>query len=153
MTNEKTLPENLRGVHFHFVGIKGTGMVALVEILNSRGAKITGSDVSEHFYTDDVLDSLGIKALPFSRSNITPSVNYVIYSSAYSAEKNPDLIEAASRGIPMMLYSEALGAISRTAYSCGVCGVHGKTTTTGLCGTILEDLDLPSQVLAGSVIA
>lgn len=153
MTNEKTLPENLRGVHFHFVGIKGTGMVALVEILNSRGAKITGSDVSEHFYTDDVLDSLGIKALPFSRSNITPSVNYVIYSSAYSAEKNPDLIEAASRGIPMMLYSEALGAISRTAFSCGVCGVHGKTTTTGLCGTILEDLDLPSQVLAGSVIA
>ncbi len=149
----KSLPAELRGVHFHFVGIKGTGMVALVEILNARGAVITGSDVSERFYTDDVLDKLGIKALGFSGENITDSVQFVIYSSAYSVEKNPDLAEAKRRGIPMMLYSEALGAVSATAFSSGVCGVHGKTTTTGLVGTILRELDLPSQVLAGSVIS
>lgn len=148
-----TLPADVKGVHIHFVGIKGTGMAALVEIFHARGAVITGSDVSERFYTDEILEKLGIKALPFSKDNITPSVQYVIYSSAYSPEKNPDLVQAVQKGIPMMLYTEALGALSGTAYSCGVCGVHGKTTTTGLVGTLLKNLDLPSQVLAGSVIA
>jgi UDP-N-acetylmuramate--alanine ligase len=148
-----SLPRDMRGVHIHFVGIKGTGMVALVEILFARGAVITGSDVSERFYTDDVLDKLGLKALPFGEKNITNQIQYVIYSSAYNPQKNPDLIEASRRGIPMMLYSEALGAVSATAYSAGVCGVHGKTTTTGLVGTILEELNFPAQVLAGSVIS
>ena len=146
------LPNSFSGVHFHFVGIKGTGMVALVEILHARGAVITGSDVSERFYTDEVLEKLGIKALPFSEKNITSSVQFVIYSSAYSVEKNPDLIAAKKQCLPMMLYSEALGAISQASYSCGVCGVHGKTTTTGLCGTLLKELPLSSQVLAGSII-
>lgn len=146
------LPNSFSGVHFHFVGIKGTGMVALVEILHARGAVITGSDVSERFYTDEVLEKLGIKALPFSEKNITSSVQFVIYSSAYSVEKNPDLIAAQKQGLPMMLYSEALGAISQASYSCGICGVHGKTTTTGLCGTLLKELPLSSQVLAGSII-
>ncbi|WP_294429992.1 UDP-N-acetylmuramate--L-alanine ligase [uncultured Treponema sp.] len=150
--NQVNLPSDFSGVHFHFVGIKGTGMVALVEILSARGAVITGSDVEERFYTDEILEKLGISALTFSGENITDSVQFVIYSSAYSAEKNPDLIEAKKRGLPMMLYSEALGAISHASYSCGVCGVHGKTTTTGLCGTLLKELPLASQVLAGSII-
>jgi len=153
MSNQNKLPSELKNIHFHFVGIKGTGMVALVEILHARGSIISGSDVSERFYTDEVLEKLGIKAQEFSEKNITDSVQYVIYSSAYSVEKNPDLIEAKKRNIPMMLYSEALGAISSTAFSSGICGVHGKTTTTGLTGTILKEFDLPSQVLAGSIIS
>src|SRR5574344_269348 len=106
------LPQDLRGVHIHFVGIKGTGMAALVEIINHRGAVITGSDVSERFYTDDILDRLNIKAVPFSKDNITGDIKYVIYSSAYHTETNPDLAEAVRRNIPMMLYSEALGSLS-----------------------------------------
>ena len=61
-----TLPADFSGVHFHFVGIKGTGMVALVEILHAHGAVITGSDVSERFYTDEVLEKLGIAPLTFN---------------------------------------------------------------------------------------
>ncbi len=147
-----SLPEDFRGVHIHFVGIKGTGMAALVEILFHKGAVITGSDVSERFYTDEVLEHLGLSALPFGAANITDDVQYVIYSSAYKLDKNPDLIEAVRRGVPCLLYTQALGAYSERAYSCGVCGVHGKTSTTGLVGTILKEIDLPSQVLAGSVI-
>ncbi len=151
--NSKSLPSDLKNLHVHFVGIKGTGMVALVEIFNARGAIITGSDVSERFYTDDVLDKLGLKALPFDEKNITDDVKLVVYSSAYSTEKNPDLMAAVKKGIPMMLYTEALGAYSSTAFSSGICGVHGKTTTTGLTGTILKELDLPGQTLAGSIIS
>ena len=147
-----SLPEDFRGVHIHFVGIKGTGMAALVEILFHKGAVITGSDVSERFYTDEVLEKLGLHALPFGAANITDDVQYVIYSSAYKLDKNPDLIEAVRRGLPCLLYTQALGAYSERSYSCGVCGVHGKTSTTGLVGTILKEIDLPSQVLAGSVI-
>ena len=147
-----SLPEDFRGLHIHFVGIKGTGMAALVEILFHKGAVITGSDVSERFYTDEVLEKLGLHALPFCAENITDDVQYVIYSSAYKLDKNPDLIEAVRRGLPCLLYTQALGAYSERAYSCGVCGVHGKTSTTGLVGTILKEIDLPSQVLAGSVI-
>lgn len=153
MGTDKTLPADVRGVHIHFVGIKGTGMAALVEILAARGAVITGSDVPERFYTDEILERLSIRAQPFASGNITDDVRCVVYSSAYSPDKTPDLAEAVRRGIPLLLYSEALGALSAAAYSCGVCGVHGKTSTTGLVGTILKELDFPAQVLAGSVIA
>ncbi len=151
--NVPKLPEDLKGVHIHFVGIKGTGMAALVEIFFHNGAIITGSDVAERFYTDEILEKLGIKPLEFSASNITDDIQYVVYSSAYKLDVNPDLIEATKRKLPCLLYTQALGSYSALAYSCGVCGVHGKTSTTGLVGTILKQLDdIPSQILAGSVI-
>ena len=146
------LPENLSGVHIHFVGIKGTGMAALVEILYHNGAIITGSDVEERFYTDEILESLGIKAKTFSKENITDKIEYVIYSSAYKLDINPDLIAAVEKNLPCLLYTQALGSYSSLYYSCGVCGVHGKTSTTGLVGTILKELDLPTQTLVGSKI-
>lgn len=140
--------------NIHFVGIKGTGMAALVEILASEGAIITGSDVPDVFYTDAILARLGIKPFTtFSASNITDKTELVIYSSAYNPTKNQDLIEAKKRGIPTMLYTDALGEISKTRFSVGICGVHGKTTTTGIAGTILKALNLPVTVLAGSAIS
>ena len=150
--SNKSIPENISGVHIHFVGIKGTGMAALVEILHNKGAIITGSDVEDRFYTDEILEKLGIKALPFSGDNITNDIQFVIYSSAYKLDKNPDLISAGKKNVPCLLYTEALGSYSSRAYSCGVSGVHGKTSTTGLVVSILKEIDLPAQVLAGSVI-
>ena len=146
------LPQNLNGVHIHFVGIKGTGMAALVEILFRQGAYVTGSDVTETFYTDEILKKLGIKPLPFDKNNITADIKYIIYSSAYNPDIHEELVEAKKLNIPMMLYSEALGAVSRRCFSAGICGVHGKTTTTGITGTLFNKVDLPSQVLAGSII-
>ncbi|MBR5096629.1 MAG: UDP-N-acetylmuramate--L-alanine ligase, partial [Treponema sp.] len=146
------LPEDFHNFHVHFVGIKGTGMAALVEVLFHNGAVVTGSDVAERFYTDEILESLGLKALPFSESNVTNKIDLVIYSSAYKLDQNPDLIAAQKLGVPCMLYTEALGAYSERAFSAGICGVHGKTSTTGIAGTILSQLDLPAQALAGSLI-
>lgn len=147
------LPADLQGLHIHFVGIKGTGMAALTEILCQRGARITGSDVADVFYTDQVLAACGIAASRFDAANITADLLCVIHSSAYSEATNCELQEARRRGIPCLLYSQALGQLSAHAYSCGIAGVHGKTTTTGLTGTILRHLDLPVQVLAGSLIS
>ena len=147
------LPENLENYKIHFVGIKGTGMTALVEICNARKAIITGSDVEDRFYTDEILEKIGIYAKPFSKDNIDSSINLVVYSAAYKLDINPDLIKATELGIPCILYTEALGAISKTSFSCGVCGVHGKTTTTGIAGTLIDALELPAQVLVGSGIS
>lgn len=148
------LPENLSGYRIHMVGIKGTGMAALAELLVARGVILSGSDVSDVFYTDEILVALGIKAMsPFSAENLSDDVRLVIYSSAYRAETNPELAEARNRGIPSILYSEALGEFSAHSYSCGIAGVHGKTTTTALAGTIVRTLGLDASALAGSVIS
>ena len=110
------MPENLKGVHIHFVGIKGTGMAALVEIMHHCGAVISGSDVSERFYTDEILENLGIKAKNFDENNINDDIDFVIYSSAYKTDKNPDLIAAIRKNVPCILYTQALGQYSSLFY-------------------------------------
>ncbi len=136
------------------VGIKGTGMAALAEILVARGAALTGSDVPEVFYTDGILSSLGLRPFTsFAAENVGKQTQLVIHSSAYDRSVNPDLREAARRKIPTIKYTEALGALSSLSRSTGIAGVHGKTTTTGLAGTILDALELPCTVLAGSSVS
>lgn len=148
------LPGNLKGFRIHMVGIKGTGMAALAELLTARGAVLSGSDVPEVFYTDEILSKLGITPRsPFNASNLEQSVQLVIHSSAYKVDQNPELVEATKRKIPVILYTEALGELSSLSYSCGIAGVHGKTTTTGIAGTILKGIDLDASALAGSIIS
>lgn len=147
------LQGDLSKVHIHFTGIKGTGMAALTEICSYRGARITGSDTAERFYTDEVLERLHIQPTLFSEENITQDIDLLVYSSAYKPDENPELIAARKVGIPLLLYTEALGALSACSYACGIAGVHGKTTTTGITGTIIKELNLPAQVLAGSIIS
>ncbi|EFW38776.1 UDP-N-acetylmuramate--L-alanine ligase [Treponema phagedenis] len=148
------LPADVNGFKIHMIGIKGTGMSALAELLVSRGAVITGSDVADEFYTDEVLKHLQIAVTaPFSAKNIPPDTQLVIYSAAYTPEENEELHEAFMRSLPTLSYPKALGDFSRHSYSCGIAGVHGKTTTTGIVGTLVKALDLDASVLAGSMIA
>lgn len=148
------MPDDLRGYRIHLVGIKGTGMAALAEILSARGAELSGSDKPEVFYTDAILERLGIVPFTaFEAKNVADDVSLVIYSSAYRRDVNPELIEASRREIPILLYTEALGELSAKSFSCGIAGVHGKTTTTGMTGTILKHLDLDATALAGSIIS
>ncbi|MGP1586974.1 MAG: UDP-N-acetylmuramate--L-alanine ligase [Treponemataceae bacterium] len=149
---ENTFPKSLDGVCVHFVGIKGTGMVALAEICVNRGAIVSGSDVEERFYTDEILEKLNITSKVFDKKNINNAINFVIYSSAYKLTENIELIEACKKNIPCILYSEALGQISSLAKSSGIAGVHGKTTTTAFVGSIIKELNFPAQVLAGSIV-
>lgn len=147
-------PSSLWKARFYFVGIKGTGMSALAELLHKRGARVTGSDVKEPFYTDAVLRKLEIPfAEGFDARNLPSTVDAVIYSAAYDKETHPELLAAAEKGIPLYTYAEALGMISRLSYSVGIAGVHGKTTTTALCATLLKHVSFPVSVLVGSAVA
>ncbi|MGP1520418.1 MAG: UDP-N-acetylmuramate--L-alanine ligase [Treponema sp.] len=146
------LPNNLSGFRIHMVGIKGTGMTALAQLLVSRGAVITGSDVKDVFYTDEILKNLSIEVTLFDDENIKDDIKLVIYSAAYTFDSNIELKATLKKNIAHLSYPEALGQFSRHSYSCGVCGVHGKTTTTGMVGTILKELGLSASTLAGSSI-
>ena len=142
------------GKKIYFVGIKGTGMAALAEMFKKLGSNVSGSDTEEKFYTDEVLKSLSIQFNEgFKGSNMPEDADLVVHSSAYSKETNPELIEAVKKGLTIREYTEALGAFSADIPSCGIAGVHGKTTTTGILGTVLKTIDLPVSVLAGSAVS
>jgi UDP-N-acetylmuramate--alanine ligase len=147
-----TLPFPLNERRIHLVGAKGTGMCALAEILKSAGAIISGSDVSEMFYTDRILSALGVIVHNFDPANIHTALDLVIHSAAYQANTHPELLHAIELGIPVVTYPEALGAFSRTMDSSGICGVHGKTTTTALAGIVAKACSLPATILAGSAV-
>ena len=149
---QSVLPSNLNGCKIHLVGIKGTGMTALTQLLVNRGAIITGSDVKDVFYTDEILKNLSVTVTLFDETNIKDDINLVIYSAAYTFDSNVELKETLKKNIAHLSYPEALGELSLHSYSCGVCGVHGKTTTTGMVGTILRELGLSASTLAGSSI-
>ncbi len=145
---------NWRGRRIYLVGIKGTGMAALAELLLSRGAEVSGSDTTDRFYTDDILRELGIPFREgFRTENLPASADLVVHSAAYDRADHPELKEAVRRGVPLMTYPEALGEASRETDASGIAGVHGKTTTTGIAGTLADALGLPVQVVAGSAVA
>ncbi len=153
MDSGTSFPKSLSGFPVHLVGIKGTGMTALAEVLTARGARVTGSDTPETFYTDRILSSLGIPYREgFSPSNIPPDAMLVVHSAAYDRQDNPELAAAVRRGLPTMIYPEALGLISERSDSSGVSGVHGKSTTTALCGVILKAWSFPATVIAGTEV-
>jgi UDP-N-acetylmuramate--alanine ligase len=153
VTEPYALPRILAGLRVHMVGIKGTGMAALAEIFSSRGARVTGSDTAEVFYTDAVLRRLSIPFTEgFAAANLPADAQLVVHSAAYKAGENPELSAAAERHLPTLLYPEALGAFSRLCDSSGISGVHGKSTTTALCGLLLRAWGLPATVLVGAEV-
>jgi UDP-N-acetylmuramate--alanine ligase len=153
VTEPFQLPASLQGFRVHLVGIKGTGMAALAEVLAARGARISGSDTSEKFYTDAVLRRLSIPFREgFSADNLPRDAELVIHSAAYRAEDNPELRAAFDRRVPALIYPEALGALSARSDSSGISGVHGKSTTTAMCGMILKQWGLPATVIVGAEV-
>ncbi len=134
------------------VGIKGTGMAALAEIFQSRGLHVTGSDVDEEFYTDRVLQERGIPYFRgFSAANVPGHVDFAVRSAAYDLN-HEEIRRLEEQGVPLFLYPEALGLLSQGHSAAAVAGVHGKTTTSALCGTLIQSLGLPGTVLVGSAV-
>jgi len=145
--------EKMENKEIYCVGIKGTGVAALAELLHQGGNRVSGSDCADVFYTDAILRELGI---PYWESFAPEHIgrpDLVIHSAAYTAENNAELAAARAQGIKTMKYPEALGAYSALFDSTGVAGVHGKTTTTALTGALLRGAGLPAQVLAGSAVS
>jgi UDP-N-acetylmuramate--alanine ligase len=144
---------NLPGKKIHFTGIKGTGMAAMAELFLSHDAIIAGSDVSEKFYTDEVLQKLGISYNEsFSKDHVAPDTDLLIHSAAYDPSRHEEIVQAKKMGIPVLVYTEALGLLSEGIIAGAVSGVHGKTTTTAMAACIVDAARIPASVLVGSAV-
>ena len=137
----------------YFIGIKGSGVVAIAELLTLMGIEVMGSDTEEKFFTDAILKRLNIKyAEKFSPDNIPADTDLVIYSTAYKAENNCEFQEAQRRNLPMMSYPEILAELFNQKYGLAVCGTHGKTSTSAMLGEVLRKCETdPSAVIGGKV--
>lgn len=138
---------------WHLIGIKGSGMTALAELLLGLGRHVTGSDTAEIFYTDPILARLGISVMtPFAVTNIPPTADVFVYSTAYTPDNNPELRAALETGRPVMAYPEAVGALTQEKMTLAVCGTHGKTTTSALLATVLRAAGKEPSAIIGSEI-
>lgn len=115
-------------------------MTALACVAKDFGMKVTGSDTSEIFLTDSILQKKNIQCYPgFSKSIISQlNPEWVIYTAAHKGENNPQVQEAKRLGIAVSSQGEALGLFQKTKLGISVAGVGGKTTTAALLATIFE---------------
>ncbi|MCP4157400.1 MAG: UDP-N-acetylmuramate--L-alanine ligase, partial [bacterium] len=119
----------------HFVGIGGSGMSGIAEVLHNMGFVISGSDIGEG-ETVKRLKSMGIPVFLGHRKENISDVETLVYSSAVS-RKNEEVGEALKRKIPVIPRAEMLAELMRMKFSIAVAGTHGKTSTTSMLATIL----------------
>ena len=135
----------------YLIGIKGVGMTALAQILQSRGVGVLGSDTEEKFFTDEVLKKLNIPVIEkFSSQNIPQDTDVIVRSVAYNVENNLEVAEAENRGVPIITYPDALAELFNNSYGIAVCGSHGKSTTAAMLGYVLEYAGYDPTVVVGS---
>ena len=138
----------------YVIGIKGSGVIAAVEILHSMGIEISGSDTNEKFFTDEILQRLGINYKEnFSANNIPADVDLVIYSTAYNENNNIEFKVAKEKGLQMISYPEILAELFNEKYGIAVAGTHGKTTTSAMLAHVLKEMGKdPSAIIGSRVI-
>lgn len=131
---------------YHFVGIKGSGMSALAQVLHDMNYQVQGSDFEKHFFTQVALEKSGIKILPFQKENIQPGMT-VIAGNAYP-DTHEEIEEAMKLGLPIVRYHRFLGDFMKNFTSIAVTGAHGKTSTTGLLAHVMRGAK-PTSFLIG----
>jgi UDP-N-acetylmuramate--alanine ligase len=132
----------------HFVGIGGSGMGGIAEVLINLGYTVQGSDLKPNAVTER-LAKLGARiSIGHAAANIQ-GADVVVVSSAV-AQENPEVIAAHANRIPVVPRAQMLGELMRFRYSIAVAGTHGKTTTTSLVASILaEGGEDPTFVIGG----
>lgn len=131
---------------YHFVGIKGTGMSPLAQILHDTGYTVQGSDIEKHIFTQKALEERNIKILPFDPDNIQPGMT-VIAGNAFP-DTHPEIERALSEGIPVIRYHKFLGEYMDLFTNVAITGAHGKTSTTGLLAHVMQAAK-PTSYLIG----
>jgi UDP-N-acetylmuramate--alanine ligase len=148
MTMTRIDPNDPRPVHF--VGIAGSGMRALAELLARRGIKVTGCDASPGSTRD--LQALGIDVVRGHSADHVAGARELIVTSAMP-RNHPELERARQLGIPITRRAEALGRAVAGGRVVGISGTHGKTTTTVMTTAALASAGLRPTGIAGGRVA
>ena len=131
---------------YHFVGIKGTGMSPLAQILHDNGYNVQGSDIEKYIFTQTALEERNIPIYPFDPENIKPGMT-VIAGNAFP-DTHPEIEKAQAEGLPVVRYHKFLGDYLKKFTSIAVTGAHGKTSTTGLLSHVIQKAK-PTSYLIG----
>jgi len=123
---------------YHFIGIKGSGMSALAQIMKELGYSVQGSDVEKYFFTEDGLHELEIPVLPFDENNIEEGMKIVRGASFH--EEHPEVAKAMEMNLNIYSYNEMVGSLTRKFKTICVAGCHGKTTTTSMLAHALNGI-------------
>jgi UDP-N-acetylmuramate--alanine ligase len=132
----------------HFIGIGGSGMSGIAEVLINLGYAVSGSDLKENSATQR-LRSLGASIhIGHNVANVH-GCDVVVYSTAVN-DRNPEIYEARNLHIPVVRRAEMLAELMRFRYGIAIAGTHGKTTTTSLIASLLAEGGLdPTFVIGG----
>ncbi|MCR4880354.1 MAG: UDP-N-acetylmuramate--L-alanine ligase [bacterium] len=142
--------------YFHFIGIGGIGMSALALCLVNKGFKISGSDIATNNNIENLISKQAKITIGHNPKNVEGAA-LVVASSAIKQD-NPEILRARELGIPIIHRSQLLEAMmsglgrDEKPISIGVSGTHGKTTTTGMMGMILEHSGLKPSIVVGGMI-
>lgn len=138
------VPKNLQ---IHMIGIGGSGMSGIAELLLNLGYTVSGSDLQETHVTRR-LQNLGATICIGHRPENIHGAGVVVASSAIRPN-NPEIVEAEKRGIPVIPRVEMLTEIMRLRQGIAIAGAHGKTTTTSMIGTVLAKGSLDPTLVVG----
>ncbi len=136
------------GKRAHMIGIGGSSMSGLADMLVKLGVRVTGSD-SARSYMTDALEKAGIHVYIGQRAENVDGADIVIYSAAIAPD-NPERTRAAELGIPQMERATLLGQLMEGyRHAINICGTHGKTTTTSMIAEVLLDTGFDPTVHIG----
>jgi UDP-N-acetylmuramate--alanine ligase len=133
--------------HVHFVGIGGSGMSGIAEVLLNLGYDVSGSDLKLSDTTRH-LAALGARVAAGHAAGNVEGAHVVVTSTAVRGD-NPEVREARHRGIPVIPRAEMLAELMRLKYGVLVAGSHGKTTTTSMVALVLDRGGLDPTVVVG----
>jgi UDP-N-acetylmuramate--alanine ligase len=131
----------------HFIGIGGSGMSGIAEVLLTLGYAVSGSDQKESDVTRR-LAQLGARVFIGHRADQAAGAHVAVTSTAVTAD-NPELAAAHAAQIPVIPRIEMLAELARLKYTVAVAGTHGKTTTTSLISLVLHTGGLDPTVVVG----
>jgi UDP-N-acetylmuramate--alanine ligase len=136
----------------HFIGVGGISMSGLARVLLMEGFKISGSDLTSSFITQE-LEGLGALIIyEQTASNISSEIDCVVYTAAIS-QNNEELLAAKERDIPLLTRAQLLGQVMNNyKYPIAVTGTHGKTTTTSMIATVLLKGNLDPTISVGGIL-
>lgn len=144
------VPEMRRVKRIHFIGIGGTGMCGIAEVLLNLSYQITGSDMRAGSSTQR-LEKLGATVFIGHVADNIRGADVVVVSSAVR-ENNPEIIAARAARIPIVRRAEMLAELMRYRHGIAIAGTHGKTTTTTMIATVFAEAELdPTFVIGGLV--
>ena len=140
--------------HIHFIGIGGSGMFPLVQILHGMGYYITGSDNNPGDTIDFERQQMHIPVTIGQSEKNIEGADLIVHTAAIM-DDNPELMAARASGVPTIERAELLGLVTSWFSNCvGVCGTHGKTTTTAMLTQMFIECGMdPSAVIGGKLEA